>query len=359
MATIKLKKHWEDPEPEEDDSSPLPNGEEVEEVPEEPEAQEEAELSDTSEEMPKEEPIPEPEYEPEAPKKDTTPIVRHVIPVNPDLAEELWGQPLLPEQRQRLEQDWQLGFCQLTDEERKFYGISDDPETYARMESLAKNYLKVSANQGKEDLIDLEKSAGKDGWGDGYLRDENGRFTERCVVELMNLRRRTREWVLPEEPDGSIDLTKYKRGDLSPKRNIRVKNERYGQRFEYWEALRDRARRWRLWREERNKSIPVIVVEGEAVFGELVVTPLTQSQQEENISLARQRVEQAEQLLCSVPLELQDPMWERVKPLWTQVGLNLRAEGFTHAYQVMKTGETENEPESTEPDGTEPTQQAD
>jgi hypothetical protein len=345
MASINFRKPWE---VEEDLPTPPEEEEQAEDLPEEEE--EIQSDSDTSEEPPAEEPL-EPESEAEQPKKDQRPIARHIIPVHPDLAEELWGQPLTNEQRQALEQDWQLGFRQLTKEEREWYGISDDPETYAHMEALSKNYLKVVSNQGKDDLIDLERGAGEDGWPEGYLRDENGRFTDRCVAELLNMRDRTREFILPREPDGRTDLSKYKRGDLSPKQKIRVVNDKYGQRFDYWEALRDRARRWREWRDERDRAVPIVVeVSGEVAFGELITTPSAKAQVEQGISSAIQKIQQAEQLLVGVPKELEEPMWQSLEPHFTKLGLNLRARGMAHTYDVVLSGKPQQTDESIKSD---------
>jgi hypothetical protein len=348
MAAINFKKPWEI----EDEEFPTPpEGEEMTE--ELPKLEEEETQPDTPEEIPVEEP-PEPESEPEPepePKKDQRPIARHLIPIHPDVAEELWGQPLTDDQYRELEEDWRLGFRRLTKAEREWYGISDDAETYANMESLSKNYLKVVGNQGKEDLIALELGAGEDGWPEGYLRDENGRFTDRCVAELLNMRDYTREYVLPREENGRTDLKKYKRGDLSPKRKLRILNEKYGMRFDYWEALRDRARRWREWREERDRAIPVVVeVNGEAAFGELITTPSTQAKVEQDISSAIQKLEQAEQLLCSIPEQLKEPMWQSLKPYFTKLGLELRSQGMTHTYDVVVSGKVEESDESIEPD---------
>ncbi len=359
---INLREAWEDDE-EEVVSEPESELDKVESAPDLEEVQQVEEDVDIDE-RDRANPEPdEPQQEPEQPraeevKKKDDQLVRHIIPIDPELAERMWGRPLTPEQRQRLEEDWALGFRQLTDEERRFCGISNNPETYARMENLSKNYLKVSLQQGKEDLIVLELAAKQYGWPEGYLRDENGRFTDRCVFELMQLRRRVREWILPEEPDGSISLEKYKRGDLAAKRGIRVKNPRYNQRFDYQDALFERARRWRAWKEERDRAVPTVVEVGEAVFGELVLTPQARSQHEAQRSVALQKLEEAEQLLCSVPEQLKDSIWETVRPLWANVGLELRANGIAYATQIMQTGEIDHEHESTESDQ-QPNEQSD
>lgn len=345
--TINLREPWE--EVEEEVPPPLEEDKPEEVEPTASEVEEEQEVNNADNSKVEEPPEPEPPKAEEGKKKEE-PLVRHIIPIDPDLAEQMWGRPLTPEQRQRLEEDWRLGFRQLTDEERRFCGISKDPETYARMESLSKNYLKVSTQQGKDDLIELELTAQHYGWLKGYLRDENGRFTDRCVYELMQYRRRMREWILPEEPDGSIDLTKYKRGDLAPKRGIRVKNPRYGERFDYQAALADRARRWRTWKDERDRGVPTVVeVVGEPVFGELIVTPQTKTQHEEQLSLLQQRLEGLASALCAVPAELKDPIWEQVEPFWSELGLRLRVDGIARSLQVMKTGKVKNADESTEP----------
>ncbi len=338
MATINLRQPWE----EEDSSSP-PDVEQTEEALEE----EEEELNDTDVDAdPPEEPKAE-EVEPE-PKKEQR-LTRHIAPIHPDFAEELWGQPLTDEQRNQLQEDWQLGFRQLTKAEREWYGISDDPESYASMEALSKHYLKVAATQGKDDLIALETGVGEDGWPEGYLRDKNGRFTDRCVYELLNMRDYTREYILPKEPDGSFDPKKYKRGDLSSKRKVRVVNEKYGQRFDYWEAMRDRARHWRFWKEERDRSIPIVMeVNGEVTFGELITTPSTQAQTEHDISSALQKIEQAERLLHSIPEQLKGPMWDSLKPQFTKLGLELRSQGLAHVYNVAVKGQEVESDESTE-----------
>jgi len=341
MATINLKHPWEQ---EEEDF--LPPAEE-----EDQQAEQTLEEEELVDEQPEEieEPTVEVVEDPEPELKKEQPIVRHIIPIHPDVAEAHWGIPLNDKQRGQLEEDWRQGFRGLTQEEREWYGISDDPETYANMESLSKNYLKVVANQGKEDLIALELGAGEDGWAEGYLRDRNGRFTERCVVELLNMREHTREHVLPREPDGRTDLNRFRRGDLNPKRKIRVINDKYSQRFDYWEALRERARRWRQWKEDRDKAIPVYVeVNGEPSFGELITTPSTQAKVEQEISSALQRIEQVEQLLYDFPDQLKEQIWETIKPKFTKLGLDIREKGFAHTYETAITGQVETENESTQ-----------
>ncbi len=340
---INLKHPWEIDEEETETLEPKPLEAETTEL--EVVVEEEIVTDDASEELPPDE---EPEPEAEPPKKEQRPIARHIIPVHPDFAEELWGQPLTSEQRQRLEEDWSLGFRQLTQAEQEWYGISDDPETYSSMEALSKNYLKVVANQGKENLINLEDGAGEYGWPEGYLKDKNGRFTKECVAELLNMRDYTCEYVLPREPDGRTDLKKYKRGDLNPKRKIRVTNDQYGQRFSYWEFIRDRARRWREWKKERDQAIPIFVeVNGEASFGELITTPLAQAQVQEDISAVIQRIEELERQMSSMPEQFKKSIRAALKPQWDKAGLELRAEGIAHIYETAVTGNIQ-EDESTD-----------
>ncbi|HAG80531.1 MAG TPA: hypothetical protein DCL61_05005 [Cyanobacteria bacterium UBA12227] len=203
------------------------------------------------------------------------------------------------------EKDWEIGWKQLTEADYETYQVPKNRLLYRTMEEMTRNCLKISASLGGRYLKEIQKF-----FPPGYLRDREG-YTPMSVVEMRQRMRYTCTKRFPNEPNGEINWSKYKRGDLN---QFGIDNPDYHQRFKYWDLL---AQRWRDYQAVMEPYKRKVSMNSYVYVGEFV--------EEEDPLIAEQRISDAKaqiELLARRPFTWLDDYSTKVKTLLVQEAYN-------------------------------------
>lgn len=276
--------------------------------------------------------------QPQPQKEKLVVSIRNIIPIHPDLANEIkckkYGIELTPKERQILEEDWENGFSRLNEKEKEWYGISDNIDTYATMSVIANKKLFCSQPQAKTYFKALfEKFEFPERYGFNFNESNRIVYTQMCVAELLDLVDHTREYTFPRGKNCIIDFRDYKNGDLKDPQK-RIKNPRYHLRFDYWDEIRNRCEEWKAWHEaHKSTNISVTTV----VFGEYV----PDNDHDKVMSSLVHESQEIEQNFCGLVKGFGNQVYQKLKPLAQQEGVKVRNKLLMEMEQTAKTGQVE------------------